>query len=68
MYEYEDIEDAGDRIEYFFRDAKPFKDVGTGVYEIVTRHATNTYRTVYAVQIGSKIYVLHALEEITEGH
>lgn len=44
-------------------DAKPFKGVGSGVYEILTRHATNTYRTVYAVQIGSKVYVLHAFQK-----
>ena len=44
-------------------DAKPFKGVGSGVFEIVTRHATNTYRTVYAVQIGSRVYVLHAFQK-----
>ena len=44
-------------------DAKPFKGVGRGVFEIVTRHATNTYRTVYAVQIGSRVYVLHAFQK-----
>jgi len=44
-------------------DAKLFKGVGTGVFEIVTRHDTNTYRTVYAVQIGSRVYVLHAFQK-----
>jgi phage-related protein len=44
-------------------DAKPLKGVGSGVFEIVTRHDTNTYRTVYAVQIGSRIYVLHAFQK-----
>ena len=44
-------------------DAKPFKGVGSGVFEIVTRHDTNTYRTVYAVQIGSRVYVLHAFQK-----
>ena len=28
--------------------AKPFKGVGSGVFEIVTRFDKNTYRTVYA--------------------
>ncbi len=42
------------------RSAKPFKGVGSGVFEIVTDFKTNTYRTVVAVQIGQKIYVLHA--------
>ncbi len=32
--------------------AKPFKGVGTGIFEIVTRFDSDTYRTVYAVQIG----------------
>lgn len=40
--------------------AKPFKGVGRGVFEIVTRFDSDTYRTVYAVQIGNCIYVLHA--------
>ena len=44
-------------------DAKLFKGVGRGVFEIVTRHATNTHRTVYAVQIGSRVYVLHAFQK-----
>ncbi len=41
-------------------DAKAFKGVGSGVYEIVKRYDTDTYRAVYAVKIGEKIYVLHA--------
>lgn len=43
--------------------AKLFKGVGSGVFEIVTRYDTNTYRTVYAVKIGSRIYVLHAFQK-----
>lgn len=43
--------------------AKPFKGVGSGVFEIVTRFDRNTYRTVYAVQIGETIYVLHAFQK-----
>ena len=43
--------------------AKPFKGVGSGVLEIVTRFETNTYRTVYAVQIGKRVYVLHAFQK-----
>jgi len=35
--------------------AKPFRGVGTGVFEIVTRFDSDTYRTVYAVQIGNSI-------------
>ena len=44
-------------------DAKPFKGVGSGVFEIVTRFDSDTYRTVYAVQIGDCIYVLHAFQK-----
>ncbi|NJR73503.1 MAG: type II toxin-antitoxin system RelE/ParE family toxin [Scytonema sp. CRU_2_7] len=44
-------------------DAKPFKGVGSGVSEIVKRYDTDTYRAVYAVKIGEKIYVLHAFQK-----
>ena len=44
-------------------DAKPFKGVGSGVFEIVTRFDTDTYRTVYAVRIGESVYVLHAFQK-----
>lgn len=44
-------------------DAKPFKGVGSGVFEIVTRFDTDTYRTVYGVQIGACLYVLHAFQK-----
>ena len=44
-------------------EAKPFKGVGSGVYEIVKRYDTDTYRAVYAVKRGEKIYVLHAFQK-----
>lgn len=44
-------------------DAKPFKGVGSGVFEIVTRFDTDTYRTVYAVRIGAHVYVLYAFQK-----
>ena len=40
--------------------AKPLRGVGSGVFEIVRRFDSDTYRTVYAVQIGNYVYVLHA--------
>ncbi len=43
--------------------AKPFKGVGSGVYEIVKRYDTDTYRAVYAVKIREKVYVLHAFQK-----
>jgi len=45
------------------KDAKPFKGVGSGVIEIALRHETGAYRTVVAVQLGRKIYVLHAFQK-----
>ena len=45
------------------KDAKPFKGVGRGVFEIALRYATDAYRTVVAVQLGSKLYVLHAFQK-----
>ena len=45
------------------RDAKPFKGVGSGVFEIALRHDSEAYRTVLAVQLGRNIYVLHAFQK-----
>ena len=45
------------------KDAKPFKGVGSGVLEIGLRYATDAYRVVLAVQIGKRIYVLHAFQK-----
>lgn len=43
--------------------AKLLKGIGNGIFEIVSRFDTNTYRTVYAVKIGHNIYVLHAFQK-----
>jgi phage-related protein len=43
--------------------AKPFKGIGSGVFELVTRFDTDIYRTVVAVQIGTNVYVLHAFQK-----
>lgn len=45
------------------RDVKPFKGVGSGVFEIALRYEGDAYRTVLAVQLGEKIYVLHAFQK-----
>jgi phage-related protein len=45
------------------KDAKPFKGLGSGVFEIALAYETNAYRAVYAVQLGTKIYVLHAFQK-----
>jgi phage-related protein len=43
--------------------AKPFHGVGSGVFELVESHNKNAYRMVYGVQIGQKVYVLHAFQK-----
>jgi phage-related protein len=44
--------------------AKPLKGLGRArVMEIVERHDTNTYRTVYTAQFAEAIYVLHAFQK-----
>ncbi len=51
------------------KDAKPFKGVGSGVIEIALKYDKEAYRCVQAVQLGQKIYVLHAFgEKIQERH
>jgi len=45
------------------KDAKPFKGVGSGVLEIAVRYDKDAYRTVVALQVGKKIYVLHAFQK-----
>ena len=45
------------------KDAKPFKGIGSGVLEIALRYASDAYRVVVAVQIGKRIYVLHAFQK-----
>ena len=45
------------------KDAKPLKGVGSGVLEIALRYAGDAYRTVVAVKLGEKIYVLHAFHK-----
>jgi phage-related protein len=45
------------------KDAKPFKGVGSGIIEIALRYASDAYRVVLALQIGKRIYVLHAFQK-----
>ena len=40
-----------------------FKGIGSGVFEIRADYRTNTYRAVYSVKIGNKIYVLHCFQK-----
>ncbi|MCP5535556.1 MAG: type II toxin-antitoxin system RelE/ParE family toxin [Akkermansiaceae bacterium] len=45
------------------KNAKPFKGVGNGVLEIAIKHKKEAYRCIQAVQLGDKIYVLHAFQK-----
>ena len=43
--------------------AKPMRGIESGVFEIVSDYATNTYRAVYTVKIGRSLYVLHVFQK-----
>ncbi len=42
---------------------KLMRGIESGVFEIVSDYATNTYRAVYTVKIGRSLYVLHAFQK-----
>lgn len=43
--------------------AKPLKGVGPGVLEVVSDHRGDTFRAVYTVRLGDRVYVLHAFQK-----
>ena len=43
--------------------AKPWKGLGSGVYELVEDHRGDTFRAVYAVQVADAVHVLHAFQK-----
>ena len=43
--------------------AKPLKGVGAGVFEVALKYRSDAYRTVYALQLGEDIWVLHAFQK-----
>lgn len=43
--------------------AKPFKGLGTGIFEIALAWHGDALRVVYAVQIADEIWVLHAFQK-----
>jgi phage-related protein len=43
--------------------AKPFKGVGSGVFEVALQLRGNAFRVVYAVQIAEDIWVIHAFQK-----
>jgi phage-related protein len=44
-------------------DAKPLIGLGSGMFEIALRYRGDAYRTVYAVQLGADVWVIHAFEK-----
>ena len=43
--------------------AKPFKGVDGGVFEIVIKHRGDAFRVIYAVKIGEDIWVIHTFQK-----
>ena len=43
--------------------AKPWKGLGSGVYELVDDHRGDTFRAVYSVRVGDAVHVLHAFQK-----
>jgi phage-related protein len=43
--------------------AKPMKGLGTGVFEMALAYRGNAYRTVYAVQVGEDVWVVHTFQK-----
>jgi phage-related protein len=43
--------------------AKPFKGVDGGVFEIALKHYGEAFRVLYAIKIGRDVWVLHAFQK-----
>jgi phage-related protein len=43
--------------------AKPWKGLGSGVFELVDDHRGDAYRMVYAIKIRDSVHVLHAFQK-----
>lgn len=43
--------------------AKPFRGVNGGVFEIALKHLGDAFRVLYAVKIGADIWVIHAFQK-----
>lgn len=43
--------------------SKPWKGLGSGVYELVEDHRGDTFRAVYVVQVADTVHVLHAFQK-----
>src|SRR2546427_393920 len=43
--------------------AKPLHGLGSGIFEVMASDRSDTYRVVYALQIGDDIWVIHAFQK-----
>ena len=43
--------------------AKPFKGAGSGIFEIAVRHRGDAFRAIYAVQLGTALWVVDAFQK-----
>ena len=43
--------------------AKPFRGIDGGLFEIALRHRGDAFRVIYAVKIGTDIWVIHAFQK-----
>ena len=43
--------------------AKPLRDIGSGILEVVSDHRGDTFRAVYTVRLAERVYVLHAFQK-----
>lgn len=43
--------------------AKPLRNIGIGVLELVSDHRGDTFRAVYTVKLAGRVYVLHAFQK-----
>ena len=43
--------------------AKPFKGVDGGVFDIALKHRGDAYRAIYALQLGTDLWVIDAFQK-----
>lgn len=43
--------------------AKPMQGLGSGVFEIALPHRGDAFRVVYAIQLGTDLWVVHAFQK-----
>jgi phage-related protein len=45
------------------QNVKPLNGLGSGIMEIITDYNKNTYRSVFVLNLGDDIYVLHVFQK-----